>query len=31
MKFVMATKYKGSINLLGDMEEMNHNNNTDNL
>ena len=31
MKFVMTTKYKGSINLLADMEEMNHNNNTDNL
>ena len=31
MKFVMTTKYKGSINLLPDMEEMNQNNNTDNL
>ena len=31
IKFDMATKYKGSINLLADMEEMNHNNNTDNL
>ena len=31
MKFVMTTKYKGSINLLADIEEMNNNNNTDNL
>ena len=30
-KFVMTTKYKGSINLLVDTEEMNHNNNKDNF